>query len=81
MQQLDAYNNDTRICDLLFSFISWQEQSYLLLRTVMKMQSALFSAVLAVLVLSGDTSHTKLKHLDKTELLKEILTRYFLLNG
>ena len=45
------------------------------------MQFAIFLAVLLAFVPSGDASHTKLKHLDKMELLKEILTRYFFVKG
>ena len=45
------------------------------------MQFAVFLAVLLVLMPSGDASHTKLKHLDKMELLKEILIRYFFVKG
>ena len=47
----------------------------------MRMRFAVFVAVLLALVPSGDASHTKLKHLDKMELLKEILTRYFFVKG
>ena len=45
------------------------------------MHYALFLAVLLARVPSGDASRIKEKYLDKMELLKEILIRYFFVKG
>ena len=40
-----------------------------------------FFMVLIFLVMSGEASRANLKHLDKTDLLKEILARFFVSKG